>query len=113
MDGTVVYLSFNNKEIGYPLSKQEHETFFKIKYSYDLNSIPDVKIYNNEEKKVVTNLKFIENIEVLLAQEQEIEKKKQEVKPKQQQQQLMQQPLFVLSESSSSNSQFKSSDVRR
>ena len=102
MDGTVLFINFKNSEIGYPLNKEENEIFFKLKYSYDLNSIPEItskKIddeENGEEEeeiegklKMTNNLKFIENIQVL----------------KLQQQQQQQKISFILSDSNSNSSQ--------
>jgi hypothetical protein len=97
MDGTVLFINFDNLEIGYPLNKQENEIFFKLKYSYDLNSIPIISNKRQEvereeeEKKIINNLKFIENIEVLNLQEKEKEEK----------------ITFILSDSNSNSSQLK------
>jgi WD40 repeat protein len=101
MDGTVLFINFDNLEIGYPLNKQENEIFFKLKYSYDLNSIPIIsnkrqevergEEEEEEEKKIRNNLKFIENIEVLNLQEKEKEEK----------------ITFILSDSNSNSSQLK------
>lgn len=98
MDGTVLFINFTNKEIGYPLNKDEHEIFFKLKYSYDLNSIPEKKTNNEQQEQKMINLKFIENVEVLKVQEkmkkdEEVEKVEKNSKPL----------TFVLSDSNSSN----------
>jgi WD40 repeat protein len=61
-DGTVSYLEFSD-EVGYPLSQQELETLFKVNYSVDLNERP-IRATQLTDKP-----KFIENIDVLLAQE--------------------------------------------
>lgn len=62
-DGTIAYFEFNNEEIGYPLSQKELETFFKTNYSVDLNERPV------RSTQLTDKPKFIENIDVLLAQE--------------------------------------------
>ena len=72
MDGTVGYIQLDYEEVGYPLSRSELETFYKLKYSMDLNEIKlkkPTQLSDNKEK-----ISIIENIDVLLAQEQQQEK---------------------------------------
>ena len=79
MDGTVAFINFKGIDIGHPLSKEDHELFFKLKYSYDLNSIPDTNSVEHVEQKIaknLSNLKFIENVEVLKLQEKKDFEKK-------------------------------------
>ncbi len=86
MDGTVSYIEFNFEEIGYPLSKSEVEDFFMKKYGHDVNATVCLKPNNinqqmNQQqpskfKKDQSNsIKFIENLDILMAQE---EKQKQQ-----------------------------------
>ena len=74
-DGTIAYLEFDYKEIGYPLSKEETEKFFMKNYGHDIKSVPLAKTINstgdNESKKSKEpEIKFIENFDALMAQEQ-------------------------------------------
>ncbi len=85
MDGTISYIEFDYTEIGMPQTKKEREEFFFKKYSYDINAsvglkqqsnngnilqAPGVLATNNSIKKTNDSIKFVENVEILMAQEQ-------------------------------------------
>lgn len=87
MDGSVAYLQFSYEEIGYPISQKETEEFFMSKYNCDISASVTLKSNNFNSNNVQANstaaaakktapeaMKFIENPDILLAQE----KKQQE-----------------------------------
>jgi WD40 repeat protein len=92
MDGTIVCIEFEHAEIGYPLSKPETEEFFMNKYNYDVNATISIKDTNVPQfnaasaaaAKEKEALKFIENYDILLAQE----RKQNELLEKKQHQQI-------------------------
>jgi hypothetical protein len=104
MDGTVSYIEFEYKEVGKPLTREETSEFFMKKYNYDINafvSVHALKSLNSQQMNVNeingsqsmsaaaadnpkakdSSNKFIENIDVLLAQEL---KEKQQIQQSQQ-----------------------------
>lgn len=80
MDGTVSYIEFDYKEIGYPLTSKEREEFFMKKYNCDVNETVCLKPSNLNQHnqmpmssmttKKVESIKLVENLDILLAQEQ-------------------------------------------
>jgi len=86
MDGTVSYIEFDYSEIGIPQTKKEREEFFFKKYSYDINASVGLKQQSSTAniqkasgilaaagtaaKKNNDSMKFVENVDILLAQEQ-------------------------------------------
>ena len=80
MDGTISYIEFDPKEVGVPQSPREREEFFMKKYSYDVNASVGLKNSNlNQQNSVAMSvaaakkddtIKLIENLDILLAQEQ-------------------------------------------
>jgi hypothetical protein len=80
MDGTISYIEFDPKEVGVPQSQREREEFFMKKYSYDVNASVGLKNSNlNQQNSVAMSaaaakkddtIKLIENLDILLAQEQ-------------------------------------------
>jgi protein HIRA/HIR1 len=86
-DGTVAYLEFDYKEIGYPLTKLETEEFFMKKYNHDLKAVMDnnqkkmsilenSSINNNKKPAKKEEFNFIENFDALIAQEQKEQQQK-------------------------------------
>ncbi|CAF0827430.1 unnamed protein product [Brachionus calyciflorus] len=76
MDGTVLYLELNSKDVGVTLSNKETDEFYKTKYGFSLsdqinmakNNQFNLESASSVQKKTNQDCKFIENADILLAQ---------------------------------------------
>lgn len=89
MDGTVSYIEFEYKEVGRPLTREETSDFFMKKYNHDIDAFVPTALKNSSSQQMNIDMngsqggmmdqkmtlikessKFVENFDVLLAQEQ-------------------------------------------